>query len=65
MIKVKLTGKRRHRIEKRMFRHPLMVLQVEVHETGTTTMLLGGSIDIIDINAKYYRDARAEDLTVE
>lgn len=57
------TGAKRHRVETRWFRKPLVVLQVEMHAKGhsyTAYLGLGHNIDY-----KYWRDAQVEDITEE
>jgi hypothetical protein len=56
----KLTGKTRHRIETRLFRQPLLILQVEVHDSGYRLDGWGGT-DTVDEH--YWRDATVEDMT--
>lgn len=55
---MKLTGKWRLRAQKRLFRRPLLMLQVE--ETGQTVIFDGIGGHIQDV--KGWRDARVEDL---
>ena len=53
------TGAKRHRIETRWFRKPLVVLQIEWHAKGY-------SVDMeYDVDYKYWRDAQVEDITEE
>jgi hypothetical protein len=58
---MKLTGRKRYRIEKPLFRKPRLVLQLE--ETGRETEFLGGYIEHYTVNR--WRDATVEDLSVE
>lgn len=59
---VTLTGRRRYRIQRRWFRAPLLVLQVEERRCGYTD-------DAHGLGRRYssiqWRDARVEDLTLE
>lgn len=54
-----LTGNTRARVEKRLFRKPVLILQVE--EAGVHTYSMGGQID--DYPYKKWRDCTVEDLT--
>lgn len=56
-----LTGKTKHRLEQRILRTPLLVLQVEVDTVEYDP------VDLRDIHGrsyKYYRDATVEDAIV-
>jgi hypothetical protein len=55
------TGRRRFRVQRRIFRDDVVVLQVEYH--GLSTTWCAGQIDSEWIT--YWRDARVADLTVE
>jgi hypothetical protein len=58
----KLTGRRRHRVEQRMFRKPLVVLQLEVE--GYVPQFNGGPM----VDGKFKRwwvDAKPEDVMRE
>lgn len=55
-----LTGKIRYRVQERVLKKPLIVLQVEVHLCGTEYAdWMGGWHDV---DCKEWRDARVEDL---
>ena len=60
-IKAKLTGRRRHRVEQRMFRKPLVVLQLEVE--GFVPKHIGGMVD--GNIERWWVDARPEDVMRE
>lgn len=60
-IQTTYTGKRRVRIQKRLFRQPLLVLQVEVHEKGYDFDPAG---DTYDVDYKYWRDAEVTDVNL-
>lgn len=57
-IRAKTTGKWRHRIEQRMFRKPLLVLQIEVE--GFVPKHIGGMVD--GNTERWWVDARPEHL---
>jgi len=59
MTKREMTGKMRCRLHKRLFGEPLLVLQVEIHETGFTVEYPGCEFEV---DEKYWRDAKATDL---
>lgn len=59
MVKDKLTGRRRVRSEKRLFRAPVLVLQVEVQTAGYEVDSHGGGRDL---EFTWWRDARIEDI---
>jgi len=57
------TGAKRHRVETRWFRQPLVVLQIEWHAKGYSP---GPYINTgHDVDYKYWRDAQVEDITEE
>ena len=58
------TGAKRHRVETRWFRAPLVVLQVELHAKGYS---FDGPYAGMgrDVDYKYWRDAQVEDITEE
>lgn len=59
MLKHELTGNTRLRPLSRLFRKPLMVLQVEVREHGTLCGIYDNSHQI---DRTYWTDARVEDV---
>lgn len=63
MTKRSLTGNIRHRIETRLLRKPLLVLQVEWKETGRVTHdNCGGRVESRELpDITYWEDARVED----
>lgn len=60
-LTVKLTGQKRVRIQKRLFRQPLLVVQVEVHEKGYKFDYDG---DSYNVDYKYWRDAQVTDVNL-
>jgi len=62
VITTKLTGNRRHVLLTRIFRRPVLVLQVEEQHTGYTIESSGGSCIARDVNHASWRDARVEDI---
>lgn len=58
------TGAKRHRVETRWFRPPLVVLQVEWLAKGYTLDWLYADMSS-DVDYKYWRDAQVEDITEE
>lgn len=57
------TGNTRYRVEQRLFRKPLLVLQVEIRvkgESSVPTYRRGFK----EINCTFWRDAQLEDLRV-
>jgi hypothetical protein len=59
------TGAKRHRVETRWFRKPLVVLQVEVHAKGYDP---GFGLPYpmgTDVDYHYWRDAQVQDITEE
>jgi len=60
-IKAKTTGKWRHRVEQRMFRSPLLVLQLEVE--GFVPKYIGGMVD--GNIERWWVDAKPEDVMQE
>ena len=58
-----LTGKRRYTMHTRLFRKPLVVLQVQVTITGKTMENVGSMIEVEDYEHTKWRDARVEDIT--
>lgn len=59
----KLTGKRRYRVQPRLFRKPLCVLQVEEYVKGTHFTPDPYDFDGHKYERTYWRDAVVEDLT--
>ena len=61
MTKTELTGKRRYRVETRLFREPLVVLQLEyrIHGYALEPYGLSGDVDYTT-----WRDATVESLTM-
>src|SRR5690349_2607285 len=59
MLKDSLTGNRRVRCQKRLFRAPVLVLQVEVRTSGYEVDGHGGGRDL---NFVWWRDAQVEDI---
>lgn len=59
MITVKLTGKIRYRLQKRLLKDPLLILQVEETHVGYVADGWGGTDTV---NRTIYRDATVEDL---
>lgn len=57
----KPTGRRRFRIEKRMFRKPKLILQIEFHYNGYECV--GPFVD--PVQYRQWHDARPEDITIE
>lgn len=57
-----LTGRKRHRIETRLFRSHLVVLQVEIRARGFVVVDYGY---VDDVDYLYWKDAAIENLTVE
>ena len=55
------TGAKRHRVEMRWFRSPLVVLQVEVNAKGYEAAHPYGLG--YDVDYCYWRDARIQDIT--
>ena len=65
MITTTLTGKQRYRVETVGWfcTRQLLILEVEVHETGSRTGYYY-PYDTRAVNNFYFRDARIEDITV-
>jgi hypothetical protein len=64
MTNIRLTGRTRFRAQRRLFRSPVLVLQVEWHEWGTHYSPDPGDIHGTDVNRVYWTDARVEDMGV-
>ncbi len=60
MVKHKLTGKVRHRYQRKWFGSGYLVVQVEVHVGGYQVIDVHGGHDI---NSYYWRDATIEDVS--
>lgn len=60
-MKVALTGATRHRVQTRLFRSPLIVLQVELHSKGYCVDDSYGSGR--DVDYTWWRDATLEDIS--
>jgi hypothetical protein len=58
------TGAKRHRVETRWFRKPLVVLQVEVHAKGYEVLAHPYGMGQ-DVDHRYWRDAQVQDITEE
>jgi hypothetical protein len=61
------TGAKRHRVETRWFRKPLVVLQVEVHAKGFDLFTRPYGMQDVgqDVDHRYWRDAQVQDITEE
>jgi hypothetical protein len=62
VIKTTLTGRQRHRVEKRLFGREVLVLQVELRDSGFHVDNTGYGQDV-DIT--YWRDARVTDISTQ
>ncbi len=60
MTQLTYTGRRRYRLEDRVFRAPLLVLQVEIREQGYRPCHTGYGDDI---DRCFWRDATLEDIS--
>lgn len=61
MVTHTLTGAKRHRVYTRMFRSPLLVLEVEVHVSGYQPDAHGGGLQL---DHKIWRTATLEDISI-
>ena len=61
MITYQLTGETRYRVESRLFKDPLIVLQVQIHRKGFEVMDSYGGLSQ-DFDDYIWRDARLQDL---
>lgn len=57
-----LTGKKRLREQKRLFRKSIYVLQVEERNVGSNMENMGSSIEFRDFDFTKFRDAKLEDF---
>jgi hypothetical protein len=57
-----LTGQQRYRQKKRLFGAPLLVLQVEVRESGVRFVNYNVSIEAETIDRTFWRDAEPGDF---
>lgn len=62
MTVITYTGRNRHRVEKRAFRKPLLVLQIEIREQGYKPCPSGYGDEI---DRCFWRDATLEDVSIE
>lgn len=60
MLTISLTGERRYRVQQRLFRQPIVVLQVQYRVEGYEADYNGRGSDVDYVD---WRDAKVEDIT--